>query len=70
MGFRDLRGSLEQFNLLPVDPEIENQLKIERFMSEASLFVGLPDDDLPSLSSEPTEEWTVVYDKFAPPHRF
>lgn len=63
MGFRDLRASLEQFNLAPVDPEADKQARIERLMSETARFSGLSDEDLLDFS-EPVEEWTVVYDKF------
>ena len=65
MGFRDLRGSLAQFNLHPVDPEAEKQARIERFLSESVRLTGLDEEDLALPLSDTPEEWTVVYDKFA-----
>lgn len=63
MGFRDIRASLAQFNLAPVDPEAEKQARIERFISESVRLSGFDQDDLLDFT-EPIEEWTVVYDKF------
>ena len=64
MGFRDLHASLAQFNLEPVDPEQETQTRIDRFISESIRMSGLDEEGLSFSLSEPTEEWTVVYDKF------
>lgn len=64
MGFRDLRASLTQFNLAPVDPETEKLSRIERFIEESVRMAGLDDEDFLSSFIEPNEEWTVVYDKF------
>lgn len=64
MGFRDLRGSLAQFNLFPVDPEVEKQARIERFLSESVKITGLDEEDLAITFPETAEEYTVVYDKF------
>lgn len=64
MGFRDLRASLTQFNLTPVDPETVRQSRIERFIEESVRMAGLDEEDFMSSFSEPVEEWTVVYDKF------
>lgn len=64
MGFRDLRGSLAQFNLLPPDPEAEKQAKIESFIAESMRASGMEEIDLGAGLGEPTEEWTIVYDKF------
>lgn len=64
MGFRDLRGSLAQFNLQPVDPEAEKQARIERFLSESVRQSGLNEEDLAIGFPEAAEEYTVVYDKF------
>lgn len=64
MGFRDLRGSLAQFNLLPVDPEADRQARIEKHIEESVRLTGLDEEDLFGSFNEPSEEWTVVYDKF------
>lgn len=64
MGFRDLRASLAQFNLIPVDPETERQARIERFIDESVRLSGLDEEDIYGSFSDPVEEWTVVYDKF------
>lgn len=65
MGFRDLRASLAQFNLIPEDPETERQARIERFVEESVRLSGVDDDcDLSSPFADANEEWTVVYDKF------
>ncbi len=64
MGFRDLRGSLAQFNLHPIDPEAEKQARIERFLSESVKMTGLDEEDLAITFAETVEEYTVVYDKF------
>lgn len=64
MGFRDLRASLAQFNLVPEDPETERQARIERFVDESVRLSGIDDCELGSSFAEANEEWTVVYDKF------
>lgn len=64
MGFRDLRASLAQFNLIPADPEQERQARIERFIEESVLISESGEEDVFASFSEPAEEWTVVYDKF------
>lgn len=64
MGFRDLRASLAQFNLGPVDPEAEYQARIERFIEESVRMYGVDMAEVPSAFPDATEEWTVVYDKF------
>ncbi len=64
MGFRDLRGSLAQFNLVPMDPEADRQARIEHFIEESVRLTGLDEEDLLGSFNEPSEEWTLVYDKF------
>lgn len=63
MGFRDLRASLTQFDLAPVDPEADQQARIERLIDEGVQMAGLNGEDVIPSFYEP-EEWTVVYDKF------
>lgn len=69
MGFRDFKGSLTQFNLFPADPKDERQSRIERMIAESMHISGLDDEDLSVSFNEPTEEWTLVYDKFQVPRR-
>lgn len=64
LGFRDLRASLAQFNLLPLDPEEDRQSRIERFVEESVRLSCSEADEIVSALNNDPEEWTVVYDKF------
>jgi hypothetical protein len=64
LGYRDLRASLAQFNLVPVDPEADRQAQIEQFIEESVRLAGLDGFDFASPFPDSAEEWTVVYDKF------
>lgn len=64
MGFRDLRASLAQFNLEPVDPAVEQQNRIEQIIEESVQMYGVDVAEISSPFTDASEEWTVVYDKF------
>jgi hypothetical protein len=64
LGYRDLRASLAQFNLVPVDAEADRQAQIEQFIEDSVRLTGLDGFGFGSPFQDAAEEWTVVYDKF------
>lgn len=64
MGYRDLRASFAQFNLAPIDPEVERQERIESIIDESIREYGVDVAEFSSPFTDGSEEWTVVYDKF------
>lgn len=64
MGYRDIRASFAQFNLVPEDPEADRLAQIDRFIEDSVRQYGVEIAELASPFSDANEEWTVVYDKF------